>query len=119
MPDKKTYEWNFHLSEKIWSLQGRTCPDCVDESNYEAWNRYLSKQISKLLCAETMQTEEFQKELEAVRKNEEERLAHQKSRMKRPRCAEGEVVCFNRRNVDWDCYRIWQLMLEENKNIEQ
>lgn len=78
MPDKKTYEWNFHLSEKIWSLQGRTCPDCVDESNYEAWNRYLSKQISKLLCAETMQTEEFQKELEAVRKNEEERLAHQK-----------------------------------------
>ena len=55
-----------------------TCPDCVDESNYEAWNRYLSKQISKLLSADTMQTKEFQEELEAVRKNEEERLAHQK-----------------------------------------
>ena len=57
---------------------GMTCPDCVDESNYEAWNRYLSKQISKLLSADTMQTKEFQEELEAVRKNEEERLAHQK-----------------------------------------
>ena len=54
------------------------CPDCVEENNYEAWNRYLSKQISKLLSADTMQTEEFQEELEAVRKNEEERLAHQK-----------------------------------------
>lgn len=29
-----------------------------------------------------------------------------------------EEVVFNRRNVDWDCYSIWQLMLEENKNIE-
>lgn len=57
---------------------GMTCPDCVDESNYEAWNRYLSKQRSKLLSANTMQTKEIQEELEAVRKNEEERLAHQK-----------------------------------------
>ena len=64
--------------KKTWGIGGMPCPDCVDESNYEAWNRYLSKQISKLLCAETMQTEEFQKELEAIRKNEEERLAHQK-----------------------------------------
>lgn len=29
-----------------------------------------------------------------------------------------EQRIFNRRNVDWDCYSIWQLMLEENKNIE-
>lgn len=29
-----------------------------------------------------------------------------------------EQCIFNRRNVDWDCYSIWQLMLEENKNIE-
>ena len=77
MPDKKTYEWDFDLFEKTWSLRGRPCPDCVDESNYQAWSRYLSKQIGKLLCAETMQTEEFQKELEAVRKNEEERIVHQ------------------------------------------
>ena len=30
-----------------------------------------------------------------------------------------EQRIFNRRNVDWDCYSIWQLMLEENKNIEK
>ena len=78
MPDKKTYRWSFQLSEKAWSIGGMPCPDCVDENNYEAWNRYLSNQINKLLSADTMQTKEFQEELEAVRKNEEERLAHQK-----------------------------------------
>ena len=30
-----------------------------------------------------------------------------------------EQHIFSRRNVDWDCYSIWQLMLEENKNIEK
>lgn len=78
MSYNKTYEWDFDLFEKTWSLRGRPCPDYVNESNYQAWNRYLSKQISKLLNADTMQTKEFQEELEAVRKNEEERLAHQK-----------------------------------------
>ena len=78
MSKKKTYEWDFDLFEKTWSLRGRPCPDCVDESNYQAWSRYLSKQIDKLLCAETMQTAEFQEELETVRRDKEERLAHQK-----------------------------------------
>lgn len=78
MPDKKTYEWNFDLFEKTWSLRGRPCLDCVNESNWRAWRQYLSRLISKHLCADTMQTKEFQEELEAVRKNEEERLAHQK-----------------------------------------
>ena len=78
MPDKKTYRWSFQLSEKAWSIGGMPCPNCVNENNYEAWKQYLSKQISKLLSADTMQTKEFQEELEAVRKNEEERLAHQK-----------------------------------------
>lgn len=78
MPDKKTYEWDFDLFEKTWSLRGRPCPDCVNESNWRAWRQYLSRLISKHLCADTMQTAEFQEELEAVRKNEEERLAHQR-----------------------------------------
>ena len=78
MSDKKTYEWDFDLFEKTWSLRGRPCPDCVNESNWRAWRQYLSRLISKHLCAETMQTKEFQEELEAVRKNEEERLAHRK-----------------------------------------
>ena len=78
MPDKKTYEWDFDPFEKTWSLRGISCPDCVNESNWRAWRQYLSRLISKHLCIETMQTQEFQEELEAVRKNEEERLAHQK-----------------------------------------
>lgn len=78
MSDKKTYEWDFDLFEKTWSLRGRPCPDCVNESNWRACRQYLSRLISKHLCAETMQTKEFQEELEAVRKNEEERLAHRK-----------------------------------------
>ena len=68
----------FYMSENTWSMSGIPCPDCVDESNYQAWSRYLSKQIDKLLCAETMQTAEFQEDLEAVRIDKEERLAHQK-----------------------------------------
>ena len=59
-------------------MSGIPCPDCVDESNYQAWSRYLSKQIDKLVCAETMQTAEFQEELEKVRRDKEERIAHQK-----------------------------------------
>ena len=97
MNTNKTYEWNFDLFEKAWSLRGMPCPDCVNESNWRAWQQYLSKQISKLLSADTMQTAEFQKELEAVRRDEEERLARQKkwdevaeirrrrSRMERPK----------------------------------
>ena len=78
MPDKKTYEWDFDLFEKTWSLRGRPCPDCVNESNWRAWRQYLSRLISKHLCADTMQTKEFQEELETVRSDKEEQLAHQK-----------------------------------------
>lgn len=78
MDNKKTYEWDFHLFEKTWDMRGMSCPDCVNESNYKAWYRYLSRQISKLLSADTVQTMEFQEELEAVRKDEEERLDRRK-----------------------------------------
>ena len=78
MSKKKRYSIIFYLSENTWSMSGIPCPDCVDESNYQAWSRYLLKQIDKLLCAETMQTAEFQEELEEVRRDKEERIAHQK-----------------------------------------
>ena len=79
MDDKtKIYEWDFNLFEKTWSLRGIPCPDCVNESNWRAWKQYLSGLISKHLCAETMQTPEFQKELENVRRDEEERLERRK-----------------------------------------
>lgn len=78
MSKKKRYSIIFYLSENTWNMSGIPCPDCVDESNYQAWSRYLSKQIDKLLCAETMQTAEFLEELEEVRRDKEERIAHQK-----------------------------------------
>lgn len=78
MSKKKRYSIIFYLSENTWSMSGIPCPDCVDESNYQAWSRYLSKQIDKLLCVETMQAAEFQEELEKIRRDREERIAHQK-----------------------------------------
>ncbi len=78
MSKKKRYRIVFYLSENTWSMSGIPCPDCVNESNYQAWSRYLSKQIDKLLCAETMQAAEFQEELEKIRRDREERIAHQK-----------------------------------------
>lgn len=78
MSKKKRYSIIFYLSENTWSMSGIPCPDCVNESNYQAWSRYLSKQIDKLLCAETMQAAEFQEELEKIRRDKEERIAHQK-----------------------------------------
>lgn len=89
MSKKKRYSIIFYLSENTWSMSGIPCPDCVDESNYQAWSRYLSKQIDKLLCAETMQTAEFQEELEEVRRDKEER---RKDWMKLPRCADVEAA---------------------------
>lgn len=76
--NNKTYEWDFDLFEKNWSLRGIPCPECVNESNWRAWRQYLSRLISKHLCAETMQTAEFQKDLDDVRRSDEERLARQK-----------------------------------------
>lgn len=78
MRKKKRYSIIFYLSENTWSMSGIPCPDCVNESNYQAWSQYLSKQIDKLLCAETMQTVEFQEELEEVRRDKDERIAHQR-----------------------------------------
>lgn len=96
----KTYECDFYLFEKTWNLRGMPCPDCVNESNWRAWRQYLSKQISKQLSADTLQTAEFQKELEMVRRDKEEQLVHQK------RLAEAAKVrrrrsCLERPKIDY------------------
>ena len=100
MSKKKRYSMIFYLSENTWSMSGIPCPDCVDESNYQAWSRYLSKKIDKLLCAETMRTKEFQEELETVRRDMEERLAHQK---KQDEAAEvrRRRSCMDRPKIDY------------------
>lgn len=73
--------------------------------------------------------------IEREMNDEEERAAREAERRRRekerqmleaekeaksliPQNKDYEQRIFNRRNVDWDCYSIWQLMLEENKNIE-
>ena len=53
------------------------------------------------------------------REKERQRLeAEKEAKSQIPLNKDYEQRIFNRRNVDWDCYSIWQLMLEENKNIE-
>ena len=78
MDTNKIYGWEFDLFEKDLVFRGMQCPECVNESNWRAWRQYLSKQISKLLSADTMQTLEFQEELETVCRDEEERLERRK-----------------------------------------
>ena len=59
MNDKKTYIWKFELSEKKEYEWGMDCPDCVNEGNVKIWNRFLLNKISELLCADSMQTEDY------------------------------------------------------------
>ncbi len=70
----KTYDWEFGLFERSWGRRGVACPDCVNESNYKVWERFLDRAVRKLLRAETMETEEFRELLEEVREEEAQRL---------------------------------------------
>ena len=100
MSKKKRYSIIFYLSENTWSMSGIPCPDCVNESNYQAWSQYLSKLIDKLLCAETMQTAEFQEELEEVHRDKEERIAHQK-RLDEAAEVRRRRSCMARQKIDY------------------
>ena len=91
----KKYLIDFRIYEQTWSDSfGRTCPDCVDEDNVEAWRRYVSTKISELMTDETMQEPEFQKILEEVkeekrrreeydRREKELRIRHAEERQRR------------------------------------
>ena len=91
----KKYLIDFRIYEQTWSDSfGRTCPDCVDEDNVEAWRRYVSSKISELMTNETMQEPEFQKILEEVkeekrrreeydRREKELRIRHAEERQRR------------------------------------
>ena len=70
----KKYLIDFRIYEQTWSDSfGRTCPDCVNEDNVEAWIRYVSAKISELMKDETMQEPEFQKILEQVKEEKRRR----------------------------------------------
>lgn len=70
----KKYYIEFFIHEQSWyGGYEWYCPDCVNEENVEAWRRYVSSQISKMMKEETMHNEEFQKILEGVRKEKRQR----------------------------------------------
>ena len=72
----KKYIIDFRIYEQTWRDSfGRTCPDCVNEENVEAWRRYVSAKISELMKDETMQKPEFQKILEQVKEEKRRREA--------------------------------------------
>lgn len=100
MNDKKTYIWKFELSEKKKYEWGMDCPDCVNESNVKIWNRFLLNKISELLCADSMQTEDYQEALRAVCKEEEECLARER-RLARVEEVRQRRSCMVRTKIDF------------------
>lgn len=100
MNDKKTYIWKFELSEKKEYEWGMDCPDCVNEGNVKIWNRFLLNKISELLCADSMQTEDYQEALRAVCKEEEERLARER-RLARVEEVRQKRRCMVRTKIDF------------------
>ena len=63
---------------------------------------------------------ELQGEAERRRGEKEQQIleAEKEAKSLIPLNKDYEKHIFNHRNVDWDCYSIWLLMLGENKKIE-
>ena len=100
MNDKKIYDWEFGLFERAWGRRGVACPDCVNESNYKVWRRFLDRAVRKLLRAETMETEEFRELLEEVREEEAQRLVWEK-RAEKMAEARRRRSCMARPKIDY------------------
>lgn len=100
MNNKKIYDWEFDLFERSWCRRGVACPDCVNESNYKVWRRFLDRAVRKLLRAETMETEEFRELLEEVREEEAQRLVWEK-RAEKMAEARRRRSCMARPKIDY------------------
>lgn len=94
------YDWEFGLFERAWGRRGVACPDCVNESNHKVWERFLDRAVRKLLCAETMETEEFRELLEEVREEEAQRLVWEK-RAEKMAEARRRRSCMARPKIDY------------------
>ena len=97
---KKIYDWEFGLFERAWGRRGVACPDCVNESNHKVWERFLDRAVRKLLCDETMETEEFRELLEEVREEEAQRLVWEK-RAEKMAEARRRRSCMARPKIDY------------------
>lgn len=96
----KTYDWKFDLFVRSWGRRGVACPDCVNESNHKVWERFLDRAVRKLLCDETMETEEFRELLEEVREEEAQRLVWEK-RAEKIAEARRRRSCMARPKIDY------------------
>ena len=96
----KLYDWEFGLFERAWGRRGVACPDCVNESNHKVWRRFLDRAVRKLLCTETMETEEFRELLEEVREEEAQRLVWEK-RAEKMAEARRRRSCMARPKIDY------------------
>ena len=96
----KLYDWEFGLFERAWGRRGVACPDCVNESNHKVWRRFLDRAVRKLLCTETMETEEFRELLEEVREEEVQRLVWEK-RAEKMAEARRRRSCMARPKIDY------------------
>ena len=97
---KKIYDWEFGLFERAWGRRGVACPNCVNESNHKVWERFLDRAVRKLLCDETMETEEFRELLEEVREEEAQRLVWEK-RAEKMAEARRRRSCMARPKIDY------------------
>lgn len=100
----KLYDWEFGLFERAWGRRGVACPDCVNESNHKVWRRFLDRAVRKLLCTETMETEEFRELLEEVREEEAQRLVWEK-RAEKMAEARRRRSCMARPKIDYPNFR--------------
>lgn len=77
----KSYQWDLEIQEVTWhTIYGHSFPPFVNEENKEAWRRYLNQIISQHLTEETMQTPEFQKIEQEVRKEKLDRIHWEEKR---------------------------------------
>ena len=120
-------------SVKAWNNETERRKVCdflhTEAKRYKAWRGMTQTLVALMPSAaftgepmavtrEMNETEVYQ---ERLRKQEEKRRmeAEKEARSLIPLNPDYEARIFNRRNINWDCDQIWQLMLEENKRIEQ
>lgn len=122
---------------KAWcseAKQLKVCAFIVEHAKEYSEFRGMEKKLSTLIptlpfCGEQVEvTREMNKEEEYMarqiaRQKEEEAKARieteKEARSVIPLNEDYEQRIFNKRNVYWDCDRIWHLMLDENKDIER
>ena len=120
-------------SVKAWNNESERRKVCdflhTEAKRYKEW-RGMTQTLVALMpsaaftgepMAVTREMNEAEVYQERLRKQEEKRRmeAEKEARSLIPLNPDYETRIFNRRNIGWDCDQIWQLMLEENKRIEQ